>query len=100
LAVAATAPASCSDSSDSGIQNCLHNNQIVKDLNKIVDFLSVGAGIIIIGTIMLGGIQYTLAGDNANATGAAKKRIINGLIALAIFLFSFAILQWLLPGGL
>jgi hypothetical protein len=46
------------------------------------------------------GIQYSLAGDNATATGAAKQRITNGLIALATFIFAFALLQWLIPGGL
>ena len=90
----------CSDSSDVGVRKCLKNNQIVKDLNLVVNFLSAGVGIIVIGVIILGGIQYSLAGDNATATGVAKKRITDGLIALAAFIFAFAFLQWLIPGGL
>jgi hypothetical protein len=90
----------CNNSSDAGINKCLKNNQIVKDLNDIVDFLSAGVGIVVIATIIVGGIQYSLAGDNATATGAAKQRITNGLIALATFIFAFALLQWLIPGGL
>jgi hypothetical protein len=77
----------------------LSNNPIVKDLNKIVAFLSAGVGIIVVAVIILGGIQYMLAGDNPQAVGAAKQRIINGFIALVTFLLMFAFLQWLIPGG-
>jgi hypothetical protein len=90
----------CNDSSDAGINKCLKNNQIVKDINVIVDFLAGGVGIVVIGTIILGGIQYSAAGDNAQALQAARQRITNGLIALATFIFGFALLQWLIPGGL
>jgi len=99
-AFAAASNSDCNNSSDAGIQNCVKNNQIVKDLNFIVNFLSAGVGIVVIGTIIVGGVQYTLAGDNSQLTGAAKQRIINGLIALAVFIFSFAFLQWIIPGGL
>lgn len=90
----------CNNSSDAGINKCLQKNQIVVDINKIVDFLAGGVGIVVIGTIILGGIQYSMAGDNAQATTAARQRITNGLIALAAFIFAFAFLQWLIPGGL
>jgi hypothetical protein len=78
---------------------CFTKNPIVKDINIIVDFLAALVGIVVIGTIILGGIQYSIAGDNAQATGAAKQRIINGLIALVAFIFTFAFLQWLIPGS-
>lgn len=78
----------------------ISTNPIVRDLNQIVDFLSVGVGVVIVGVIILGGIQYTMAGDNPNAVTAAKQRIINGLIALATFLLLSAFLQWLIPGGI
>lgn len=90
----------CNNSSDIGIQKCVQNNQITKDLNLIVNFLSAGVGIVIIAVIIIGGIQYSLAGDNSTATGEAKKRIVNGVIALAAFIFSYAFLQWLIPGGI
>lgn len=77
----------------------LSGNPIVRDLNQIVNFLSAGVGIIVTGVIIVGGIQYMTAGDNPQAITAAKKRITNGLIALVAFLFMFAFLQWLVPGG-
>jgi hypothetical protein len=93
-------PAPCSNSSNAGIQSCVKNNQIVKDINAIVNFLSAGVGIVVIGSLIVGGIQYSLAGDNATALQAAKKRITDAMIALIVFIFIFAFLQWLLPGGI
>lgn len=84
---------------DKNRQQCLQDNPIVKDLNIVVTFLSGLVGVVVVGVIILGGIQYSMAGDKAEAVGAAKKRITNGLIALLAFLFIFAFLQWLIPGG-
>ena len=86
--------------SQSKVNNCVNNSQIVKDLQNIVDFLSAGVGIIVIGVIILGGIQYSMAGDNASAITAARQRILNGLIALLAFIFLFGFVQWLIPGGI
>ena len=77
----------------------LKQNPIIRDLQTIVNFLSAGVGVVVVGVIILGGIQYAAAGDKAEAVSAAKKRIINGLIALVAFLLTFAFLQWLIPGG-
>lgn len=78
----------------------LKSNPIVKDIQMFVNFLSAGVGIVVVGVIILGGIQYMTSGDNPQALTAAKQRITNGLIALAAFLFTFAFLQWLIPGGI
>lgn len=80
-------------------QTCLQNNPIVKDLQAIVNFLSAAVAVVVIGVIVLGGIQYIMAGDSADKVSAAKKRILNGIIAFAAFLFLFAFVQWLIPGG-
>ncbi len=79
---------------------CLQDNPIVNDLNLAVDFLSGLVGVVVVGVIILGGIQYSMAGDKAEAVSAAKKRIVNGVTALLAFLFIFAFLQWLIPGGI
>lgn len=86
--------------------NCLSqhavsaNNPISKDINIIVDFLSAGVGIFVTAMIIVGGIQYSVAGDNSTQTANAKKRIANAVIALVVFMFIFAFLQWLIPGGI
>lgn len=84
---------------DKQIQEKLNKNPIVKDLNTIVNFLSAGVAIIVVAVIVVGGIQYVIAGDNPQAVSAAKQRILNALIALLAFLFMYAFLQWLIPGG-
>jgi hypothetical protein len=88
-----------SPATQTAIDKCLESNPIVYRLNQVINFLSVGVGIVITGVIIVGGIQYILAGDNATALAAARQRIINGLIALGSFLLMYSFLQWLIPGG-
>lgn len=82
------------------VQNCLTQSPVVHRIQQIVDFLSVGVGIVVVGVILVGGIQYIVAGDNPQALTAARQRITNGLIALFAFIFMSAFLQWLIPGGI
>ena len=82
--------------SDQLKQNCI----VVEVINPIVKVFGAIVGIVIVGTIIFGGIEYSIAGDNAESVTKAKKRITNGVIALAVFLFAFAFLQWLVPGGI
>jgi mannose/fructose/N-acetylgalactosamine-specific phosphotransferase system component IID len=98
--VLAATSSKCRNPSDAGIQNCLQNNQIVKDLNTIVTILSGIVGIVVIGSLIFAGIRYSLAGDNSQEVSAAKQRIINSFIALVVYIAIFSILQWLIPGGL
>jgi hypothetical protein len=92
-------PACQNTSTAPALKKCVTQSPLVQDIQKIINFLAAGVGIVVIGVIILGGIQYSIAGDNAQATGAAKQRIVNGLIALVAFIFAFAFLNWLLPGG-
>ncbi|HZP55288.1 MAG TPA: hypothetical protein VFB03_00760 [Candidatus Saccharimonadales bacterium] len=87
------------DCPSNATEQCLQNQPFIKDLQTIVDFLSGLVGIVVVGVIILGGIQYSMAGDNPQGLTAAKGRITNGLIALAVFLFLFGLIQWLIPGG-
>jgi len=66
----------------------------------IINFMSFGVGIVVVGLIVVGGFQYVTAGGNPQKIEAAKKRIIQAIIALVLFIFMYAILQWLIPGGL
>jgi len=95
-----TSSAACQNTKTApALKTCVTQSPLVQDIQKIINFLSAGVGIVVIGVIILGGIQYSMAGDNSQATGAAKQRIMNGLIALVAFIFMFAFLNWLLPGG-
>lgn len=94
-----TAVAANSLPTNQQLQNTIKQNPIVHDLNLIVNFLSALVGILVIGDLILGGIQYSAAGNSPEAVNKAKKRMINGMIALVAFLFIFAFVQWLIPGG-
>ena len=78
-----------------------------EQLNPIVDlafsifrFLSAGVGIVVIGSIVLAGIQYTMARGNPQSTQAAITRVASSVTALLIYLFIFAIANFLVPGGM
>ena len=75
------------------------NNPITKTLNLFVNVLSGLAVLIIIGVMIAGGIQHSIASSPTAAT-AARKRIANAGLALILFIFIWGILQWLIPGGL
>ena len=85
--------------SQSKVQSCLTQSPIVHDINIVVNGLSAGVGVVVTAVIIVGGVQYSMAGDNPQAVAAAKQRIINGLIALLVFFLIFGFLQWLIPGG-
>jgi ABC-type maltose transport system permease subunit len=78
---------------------CIQNNPIIKWLNILINLV---AGIVGVGAVLMviwAGIQYTTARDNAQAVAAAKQKIINVVIGIAAFIFLYAFLNWLVPGG-
>ncbi len=76
------------------------NCKIVDYLRKFINALSAIVGIVIVIMIIVGGIQYSAAGANPQATQAAKGRITTAITALIIYIFTFAFLQWIVPGGI
>ena len=88
------------DCNGNSTQKCLSQSSFIQTLNKFVNFGAAAVGVVVIGMIILGGIQYSMAGDNATAIQAARKRITNALIALVAFIFMYSFLQWLIPGGI
>jgi Type IV secretion system pilin len=65
----------------------------------IITFLAAIAGLVAVIAIVLGGIQYASSSDEPQKVAAAKKRIYNAILGLLGFLFLWAFLQWLVPGG-
>lgn len=80
---------------------CKHKgNPIMDALFAIIRFLTYGVGLIIIGSTIVAGIQYSASRGDPNATAAAIARVRNNLIALLIFIFAFPIINYLIPNGL
>lgn len=81
--------------------DCIKNNDfVVHVLQPLVNVLTALVGVAVVADIILGGIQYSMAGDKPDALGAAKKRITQGLTALLIFALLFSFIQYLIPGGI
>lgn len=69
-------------------------------LNVVLTVLTYGVGIAGTFGIVISGIQYMTAKDNAGQMAAAKTRLIAIVIGLAVYAVMWAFLQWLLPGGI
>jgi len=102
--VMASAGTKCGDASynvttsiDIGCQG--KGNPIADATFGIIRFLSDGVGLIIIGSIVYAGIQYTMSRGDPQAVAAAKDRIRGAIIALIIFIFAYAILDYIVPGA-
>lgn len=79
---------------------CSQNNSPIIDLLfSLIRFLSDGVGLVIVGSIIFAGIQYTTAGGDPQNVAKAIKRIRSSITALIFFIFIYAILNYLIPAG-
>lgn len=74
-------------------------NKITERLNEIIAFLSVGVGVIITGSVIVAGIQFTFSGGDPQAKAKAIGRLTNAGIAILLYVFGWAFLNWIVPGG-
>lgn len=81
--------------SDSNCQNIFD-----KYLTPLIKFLSAAVGIVVVGAVIFGGIQFSASGGDPQKVANAKKHITNALIALVAYLLLFAFLNFIIPGGL
>ena len=85
--------------------DCIDNNPasggaIVVYLKLIIRFLSGAVGLVIMLMLVIAGVQYiTSLGDPAMIK-KAKERIINAITALMLFVLAYAIINYLIPGGI
>jgi len=86
-----------SDNSCNDTSSC---NLLTQYVQPFINFLSALVGVAVTISIVIGGIQYgSSAGDSAKVS-AAKNRIRNSIIALLAFVFLYALLNFVIPGGL
>lgn len=91
-------------STDPAARNCTEGLEpskckLVARIVQFIDVLSAAVGIVVVAMIVWGGIQYTSSRDNPQQAAAAKEHIRNAIFALIFYIFSIAILNWLVPGG-
>ncbi len=83
------------DSGSSG-----NKNPIFQVLFFIVNLVAIGVGIVAVGGVIYGAILYTSAGDNGEQTKKGINIIVNAVLGVILFAFMYAILNFLVPGGL
>jgi uncharacterized membrane protein len=66
----------------------------------IVNWMAVGVAIAVLGGVIYGAVLYTSAGGNTEQTKRALGIIRNAFIALLMYFAMWALLNWLVPGGL
>ena len=94
--------AASNDCQNGNATDCLSQGnagQIMKILEVGLNFLAAAVMVIAVIMLIIGGIQYSSSNGNPQAVSAAKKKIIDVLTGLAAFIFLYAFLQWLIPGG-
>lgn len=83
-----TAIIKCDSGSEKG-------KSIKEILQNVVNFLSVGIGILGTIGVTVVGIQYLTAGGNEEQTRKAKRRMLEIVIGLVAYFLMFGILNWL-----
>lgn len=73
-------------------------NPILDMSFAIIRLLSDGVGIFVVASVVVAGIQYTAARNDPQNIANATNRIRATLIALLIFIFAYAILNYIIPG--
>lgn len=73
---------------------------VKKYINPFIGLMSVTFGLIAIISLIMGGIQYTSSQGDPQKVTKAKHRIGNTILALVSYIFLYAFLQFLVPGGL
>lgn len=88
-----------------GGNNCVDKGTTVETnvifvwLSAIIKFLTVGVGIAATGGVVYGGYLYLTAQGNAGKTQQGVTTIINALIGVIMYALAFAIINFLVPGG-
>lgn len=82
------------------ILGCRGEGNPIMDLTfGIIRFLSTGVGLVLVGSMIVAGIQYTSSRGDPNATAQAENRIRSNVVALLIFIFAYAMVNYVVPGA-
>lgn len=79
------------------------NNQcdfIGKYVNPLIDLFSIVFGLVAVISLILGAISYSTSEGDPQKSSKAKRRVANTIIAIVAYMFLYAFLQFIVPGGL
>lgn len=76
------------------------SNVTIRDLAvEVIRFLSIGVGIAVVGGIAAGGVMYSTSQGNPAGAQKGITIITNAIVGLILYLLMFALMQFLVPGG-
>jgi hypothetical protein len=75
-------------------------NLIAKYLNPFIDMLSILFAFIAVISFILGGINFASSEGDPQKASRAKQRIFNTVVAVVAYMFLYAFLEFLIPGGI
>lgn len=70
-----------------------------KYINPIVNLLAVGVGVVVLASVVGGAVMISASAGDSGKYAKGRERIVNSLLALAGFVFLYAFMQWIIPGG-
>lgn len=76
-------------------QDCLIDTYV----NPGIKVLSAMVGVAVVISLVMAGIQYSSAAGDPSKVGAAKDRIAKTIGALIMYIFLYAFLNYIIPGG-
>lgn len=78
---------------------CEKKGNPIMDLTfAIIKLLSDGVGLVIVASLIWASIQYIGSRGDPNSTAMAIKRIRSNVTALVLFIFAYALLNYVVPG--
>lgn len=80
--------------------NSSTNDIFTRILIPLINFMSAAVGVILVVSLIIAGIQYMTSSGDPSGIKAARDRIVAVVWSFLIYIFAFAILQYLIPGGL
>lgn len=75
-------------------------NTVTDMLLTVINFMAVGVGLAVVGGIVFGALRYSSANGNASQAQQGITFIVNSVIGLVLFILMYAIINFLVPGGL
>lgn len=69
-------------------------------VNPFITLLSALVGLVVVMSLIMGGIQYTASEGDPQKAANAKNRLQKTVFAFVLYIFLYALLQFLIPGGI
>jgi len=95
----------CTQSTSDPAATCSTNGNggtcdlVQKYVNPAIDLLSVIFGLLAVISLILAGINYATSEGDPQKASKAKRRIANTVIGIVAYMFLYAFLQFIIPGG-